>query len=369
MTNLGVLKETAALEKRVALVPEGVKRLLAKNPSLKIAVEQGAGAAAGFTDELYSAAGATMCTRAEVLAVDVILTINSPTAAECTSVKKGALLVALHDPAARKTDIDALASRGVLPLVLEKIPRISRAQSMDVLSSQANLAGYRAVLEAATHYPKLFPLMMTSAGSAKPARVMVLGVGVAGLQAIATAKRLGAVVEAYDVRPEVKEQITSLGAKPIELDVGEQASGAGGYAKELSPEAKAKQQQALQDYLAKADVIITTAQIPGKPAPVLVTEAALKAMQPGSVVVDMAAASGGNCPLTEANKVVVKHGITLVGYTDYPSRMASTASSFFSRNMENLLGLIIKNSAVQMDGTDEILAASIAKPADGAKAA
>jgi NAD(P) transhydrogenase subunit alpha len=234
---------------------------------------------------------------------------------------------------------------------------------MDVLSSQANFAGYRAVIEAAAHFGRFFPTMMTAAGSSKPAKAIILGAGVAGLQAIAVARRMGANVEAFDVRPEVKEQIQSLGAKFIEIDIGESGAGAGGYAKELSPEAKAKQQKGLTERLKKADVVICTAQIPGRPAPVLVTEEAVQGMAPGSVIVDLAAASGGNCPLSEADKIVVKHGVTLIGITNFPALVPSDASNFYARNLINLLFLVIKpgdTPTLNLDLQDEIIAAALA---------
>jgi NAD(P) transhydrogenase subunit alpha len=237
--------------------------------------------------------------------------------------------------------LKAMLAKGIIYLAMERIPRISRAQSMDALSSQSNIAGYRAVIEAAAHYGRFLPLMMTSAGSAKPARLVVLGAGVAGLQAIATARRLGADVYAYDVRPETKEQIESLGAKAIELDLGESGSGEGGYAKELSDEAKAKQQQLLCDELSKAHVIITTALIPCRPAPTLITEAVVERMREGSVIIDLAAANGGNCPLSEADKVVVKHGVIIVGHTNYPSMVPSDASAFYAGNIMNLLNIMV----------------------------
>jgi NAD(P) transhydrogenase subunit alpha len=234
-----------------------------------------------------------------------------------------------------------MVENGVTVLGMERMPRISRAQSMDALSSQSNIAGYRAVIEAAARYGRFFPMMMTSAGSAKPARLVVLGAGVAGLQAIATARRLGADVHAYDVRPETKEQIESLGAKAIELDLGESGAGEGGYAKELSDEAKAKQQQLLADELAKAHVIITTALIPCRPAPELITEEVVQLMRDGSVIVDLAAANGGNCKLTEADEIVVRHGVILVGHTNYPSMVPADASGFYAKNLANLLEIMV----------------------------
>jgi NAD(P) transhydrogenase subunit alpha len=246
---------------------------------------------------------------------------------------------------------------------MELIPRTSRAQSMDVLSSQAGIGGYRAVLEAASRYGRFFPMMMTSAGSAKACKFAVLGVGVAGLQAIATARKLGAMVEAYDVRKEVREQILSLGAKVIDLDVGEEGSGTGGYAKELSEEAKRKQQAALTERLKGFDVIVSTANIPGRKSPVLITEDAVKGMRPGSVIVDMAAANGGNCPLTEADKIVIKHGVVLVGITNYPALVPSDASHFYAQNLVNLLDILWTkkegSASQELNLTDDIVAASL----------
>jgi NAD(P) transhydrogenase subunit alpha len=277
-------------------------------------------------------------------------------------MKKGSLLLSHIEPFNNDGCMEKLAEAGVNAMGLELIPRISRAQSMDVLSSQANIAGYRAVIEAASHFGKFFPTLMTSAGSAKAAKVIVLGVGVAGLQAIATARRLGGNVEAFDVRPEVKEQVQSLGAKFIDIDLGEDGSGSGGYAKELTEEAKAKQQAALQEKLKKADIVITTALIPGRPAPLLVTEEAVKGMAPGSVIVDMAAANGGNCALTEKNQTAVKHDVILIGNTNLLANMPGDASNFYGRNLINLLALIIKAEeppVINLDLEDEIIATAL----------
>ena len=331
----GIPKEYTAGETRVAATPETVKKLCAAG--LAVAIETGAGLGAHFTDESYAAAGAEIVDPAHALAADVVFKIHKPTPAEIQRMKSGAVLISLLDMCHDDGTFDLLAAQGVDSFALEMIPRLSRAQTMDVLSSQANIAGYRAVLEAARLYGRFFPMMMTSAGSAKPARVVVLGAGVAGLQAIATARRLGAQVWAYDVRPEVKEQIQSLGAKFIEFDLGESGSGSGGYAKALSPEAQKKQQQLLQEELKKADIIISTALIPCMPAPLLITEETVKGLHEGAVIVDLAAASGGNCPLTEADQVVVKHGVILCGITNFPALMPSDASNFFARNVYNFL--------------------------------
>jgi len=364
-----VPKESDKNETRVAVTPDTVKRILALFDGATFSIEKGAGDTAAFTDASYKEAGATIVTAAKAYDADVVLRVNAPTAEEAKKLKKGSLLIGNLDPFAHEALFKSLAKAGVNALAMERIPRISRAQAMDTLSSQANIAGYRAVLEASNLYNKFFPVMMTAAGSSKPANVIVLGVGVAGLQAIATAKRLGAKVQAFDVRPEVKEQVESLGAKFIEIDLGEDGSGEGGYAKELSKEAQKKQQAALQEILKKADIVITTAQIPGRAAPELVTEGAVKGMAAGSIVVDMAAGGynlahqvkGGNCKLTEADKVVEKHGVTIVGYTNYAGFVASDASSFFGRNIFNLLKIMVGEDKTKLhyDMEDEIIAKAL----------
>ncbi|MFT7433978.1 MAG: NAD(P) transhydrogenase subunit alpha [Alphaproteobacteria bacterium] len=358
-------------ENRVAMTPDTVKRTLNKFKGVKIAVEKGAGKTAYIEDQAFKDAGAVVVSRAEAFSGNIVLTVNAPTKADIKHMTKDTLLIGSLDPSVNAELFKEFAKKGVNALATEKIPRISRAQAMDTLSSQANIAGYMSVLEATNHFNKFFPVMMTAAGSSKPAKVIILGVGVAGLQAIATAKRLGASVEAFDVRPEVAEQVESLGAKFIDLDLDEDGSGEGGYAKELTKEGKEKQQAALQEYLKKADIVITTAQIPGRQAPVLITENAVKGMKDGSVVIDMAAGGfnkankvdGGNCPLTEADKVTVKHGVTLVGYTDYASRMAGDASAFFSRNLLNILPLLLEvkeeKASLIYNMEDEIIAKSL----------
>jgi NAD(P) transhydrogenase subunit alpha len=336
---VGILKENEEIEARIAASPDSVSRLL--KLGLEVVVEKNAGLLSGFTDDAFEAAGAEIVSSEEVCAADFIFSINLPSADVLEKLKSSSMLVTLPGLCEDDGTFKALAENKVDVLALERIPRISRAQSMDVLSSQANIGGYRAVLEATVQYKRFFPLMMTSAGSAKPARVVILGVGVAGLQAIATARRLGAQVLAYDVRPETSEQVESLGAKFIELDLGEEASGEGGYAKELSDEAKMKQQQMLSEELQKADILISTAAIPCRPAPRLILEDTVKGMRVGSVIIDMAAATGGNCELTEAGTVVVKHGVTIVGHTNYPAMLAADASSFFARNLVNLMELLV----------------------------
>jgi H+-translocating NAD(P) transhydrogenase subunit alpha len=334
-----LLKESLPGETRVALSPEIVKKLIAKG--FEIAVVSGAGEKAHYTDEQYRDAGAVVAEEAQAMQAAILVKVRKPTLDEVKRLPADAILIAHVESCGTDEILNALLEKGITYLAMERIPRISRAQSMDALSSQSNIAGYRAVIEAASHYGRFLPLMMTSAGSAKPAKLIVLGVGVAGLQAIATARRLGADVSAYDVRPETKEQIESLGAKAIELDVGESGSGEGGYAKELSDEAKAKQQQLLADELSKAHVIITTALIPCRPAPTLITEEVVKNMREGSVIIDLAAANGGNCPLTEADKVVVKHGVILVGHTNYPAMVPTDASAFYAGNIMNLLNIMV----------------------------
>ncbi len=334
---IGVPKESRSGETRVAATPDSVKKL---KKHFQIAVEKGAGAASHYPDEAYLAAGAELVDTNAAFGCDAVIKIHKPNASELQKMKKGAVLVSLLEPYLQDGTLEALAAAGIDALALELIPRTSRAQAMDVLSSQAGVAGYRAVLESATRYGRFFPMMMTSAGSVKACKFAVLGVGVAGLQGIATARKLGAQVEAYDVRPEVKEQIISLGAKPIELDIGESGSGTGGYAKELSEEAKQKLQAALASRLKNFDIILTTANIPGRKSPILVTEETVKGMRPGSVIIDMAAANGGNCPLTEPGKIVEKYGVTLVGITNYPALAPTDASHFFAQNLVNLLAIL-----------------------------
>jgi NAD(P) transhydrogenase subunit alpha len=336
---VGICKENGNAESRVAATPDSVGRLI--KLGLDVAIEKGAGVLSGFPDAAFESAGASVVSSGDVYAADFVFSINLPSPSVLKKLKSGTMLVTLTGLCEDDGTFKSLAEKKVDVLALERIPRISRAQSMDVLSSQANIGGYRAVLEATVQYKRFFPLMMTAAGSAKPARVVILGVGVAGLQAIATARRLGAQVWAYDVRPETSEQVESLGAKFIELDLGEEGSGEGGYAKELSDEAKKKQQQMLSKELQKADVLISTAAIPCRPAPRLITEETVKGMREGSVIIDMAAATGGNCELTEAGSVVIKHGVQIVGHTNYPAMVPADASSFFARNLVNLMEILV----------------------------
>ena len=354
---IGVPKETRLGETRVASTPDAVKKFIKKG--YQVVVEKGAGAAAKYTDELFASSGAQIVDRETTFGADIVLKIHKPTPIEIRLMKKGALLVSLLEPYNKDGTLEGLAEAGVNAIALEMIPRTSRAQSMDVLSSQAGLAGYRAVLEAASRYGRFFPMMMTSAGSTKACKMAVLGCGVAGLQAIATGRKLGAMIEAYDVRPEVKEQIISLGAKNIELDIGETGSGTGGYAKELSPEAKLKQQAALTAKLKNFDIIISTANIPGKKAPVLIQEEAVIGMRAGSVIVDMAAANGGNCPLSEADKIVEKHGVILVGITNFPALTPTDSSHFFAQNLVNLLDVVWNAEKTEINLADDIVAAAL----------
>jgi len=357
---VGIPKEIKAGETRVAATPETVSKIRARGFS--VVVERGAGASSHLPDEAYAEAGATMVDTAEALAADVVLKVTKPTLGEIQQMTSGAILMSYLDMCHDDGTWARLAEAGVNAFGLELIPRISRAQTMDSLSSQANIAGYRAVLEATNLFARFFPMMITSAGSAKPARVIVLGAGVAGLQAIATAKRLGAQVWGYDVRPEVKEQIQSLGAKFIDLNVGESGAGKGGYAKELSSEAQQREQALLGEELKKADIIVSTALIPCRAAPVLITEDAVRGMRKGSVIIDMAAASGGNCPLTEPDKTVSKYGVIICGITNFPALMPTDASNFLARNLLNLLLLVVdENGNIDLDGRldDDIVACSL----------
>ncbi len=361
---IGIPAETRAGETRVAATPETVKKLIAAKHVIR--VQSGAGVAASIPDSEFTAAGATIvATAAEVYQQSaLVLKVRGPQADEITQLKSGQVLIGILN----RFDVaglEALAKQGVTGFALEAAPRITRAQSMDVLSSQANIGGYKAVVMAADHYGRMFPMMMTAAGTIKAARVVVMGVGVAGLQAIATAKRLGAVVEATDVRPATKEQVESLGAKfidvPFETDEEREiAKGVGGYARPM-PEAWMKRQaQLVAERVKQADIVITTALIPGRPAPVLVTEDMVKSMKPGSVIVDMAAEQGGNCPLTERDQVVKKHGVTLIGHTNFPALVPTDSSALYARNLLDFLKLIVdKEGQLVIDREDEIVTACL----------
>ena len=347
---VGVPKETAENERRVALVPEVVKRLAAKE--IGVVVESGAGAGALLPDELFTDAGAEI---GDPWSADVVAKVAPPTGDEIAKLGQGSILIGFLQPLSNPEVGERLSSGGVTAFAMESIPRITRAQAMDALSSQANIGGYRAALLAATHLQRFFPMLMTAAGTIRPANILVLGVGVAGLQAIATARRLGAQVTGYDVRPEVAEQVQSLGAKW--LDVGIEAAGEGGYARELTDEERAKQQQGLQDAIANFDAVITTANVPGRKAPTLVTAAAVESMKPGSVIIDMAGESGGNCELTQPGETLVQHDVTIVAPLNLPSQMAEHASQLYARNVQSLLELMVgEDGQVSLDFEDEIIA-------------
>ena len=348
---VAVPKETAPGERRVALVPEVVRRLAGLG--LEVAVEPGAGAGARIPDDAFAEAGATL-TAEGLWDADVLVKVQPPSAEEVGRLGSGTLLVGFLAPLTAPDTTRALAQAGVTALAMEAIPRISRAQSMDALSSQATVAGYRAGLIAAQELGRFLPMLTTAAGTIPPAKVLVLGAGVAGLQAIATSKRLGAVVTGYDVRPEVADQVQSLGAKF--LDLGVQAVGEGGYARELTEEERAQQQAALQDAIAGQDAVITTALVPGRPAPTLITADAVRRMAPGSVVVDLAAEAGGNCELTEPGQTVVREDVTIAGPLNLPSTMPEHASRLYARNMQALLELITTEGALTLDFDDEVVA-------------
>ncbi|MBA3597082.1 MAG: Re/Si-specific NAD(P)(+) transhydrogenase subunit alpha [Methylibium sp.] len=365
---IGIPRETAAGETRVAVTPETVKKLKAQGHTL--AVQSGAGVAASVTDEAYTAAGAEIVDAATALGCELVLKLRSPSDTERTQMKPGAALVGMLNPFDR-LGLQLLADAHLTAFALEAAPRTTRAQSMDVLSSQANIAGYKAVMVAADKYQRFFPMLMTAAGTVKAARVVILGVGVAGLQAIATAKRLGAVIEASDVRPSVKEQVESLGAKFIDVpyetpEEKEAAEGVGGYAKPMPPSWLERQKVEVAKRVAAADIVIATALIPGRAAPTLVTEDMVKAMKPGSVLVDLAAGKaadgiGGNCPLTEADKTVIKHGVTLVGETNLPALVGADASALYARNVLDFLKLVLEKdaAALKIDLEDDIVKACL----------
>lgn len=335
---LCVIKETAAGERRVSATPETVKKFIALGAT--VAVEQGAGQGASIADEAYAGAGASVADRASIIAgADAILSVQAPASETIVGVRRGAWLVGIMNPFTDVSKIERLADLGIEALAMDFMPRITRAQSMDTLSSQSNLAGYKAVLDAAAEFGRAFPMMMTAAGTISAARAFVMGVGVAGLQAIATARRLGAQVSATDVRSAVREQIQSLGAKPVFVDqvAGIEGEGAGGYAGEMSAEYQKAQAELISSHIAKQDVVITTALIPGKPAPRLISDAQIASMKPGSVIVDLAAEHGGNVEGSVLGEVVVRHGVTIVAHRNVPSRLAADASALYSRNMLNFL--------------------------------
>ncbi|MGE0736556.1 MAG: Re/Si-specific NAD(P)(+) transhydrogenase subunit alpha [Alphaproteobacteria bacterium] len=354
---IGVPKERRAGEARVAISPDTVKKY--RELGFEVAIETGAGAGASMTDEAYKAVGATIVgTPAEAFGADFVIKVQRPTDDEIRLMKAGTILACIVSPYADRAASEACARQGVVLFAMEFMPRITRAQTMDVLSSQSNLAGYRAVIDASAEFTRALPMMMTAAGTVAAARVLILGAGVAGLQAIATARRLGAIVSAFDVRPAVKEQVQSLGAKFVEVASEETKSAetAGGYAKEMSKEYQEKQRALIHETLKKTDIAISTALIPGKPAPVLITEEMVKDMKPGSVIVDLAVEAGGNCPLSEPGKVVKKHGVTIVGHLNVPSRIAVDASSLYARNLYSFLATMVdKEKKFAINWDDEII--------------
>ena len=358
---LAVPKETAPSERRVALVPDTVRKLTARG--IEVLVERGAGDGALIPDAAFTDAGAQVTDdQAAVWGSDAVVTIAPPAPADIARMREGALLVGFLQPLTSTATAIAARDAKVTALAMEAIPRISRAQAMDALSSQSNVAGYEAVVLAAESLQRFFPMLMTAAGTIPPAKVLVLGAGVAGLQALATARRLGAVTTGYDVRPEVAEQVQSLGSNF--LDLGIEAAGEGGYARELTAEERAAQQQALTDAIKGFDVVITTALVPGRPAPKLVSAEAVEGMKPGSVIVDLAGESGGNCELTEPGQTAVKHGVTILSPLNLPAQMAEHASQLYARNVQELLGLIVpapeEGGTVQvvLDWDDEIVSGS-----------
>lgn len=359
---LAVLNESASLEGRVAVTPELVKKYV--HDGFHVAVQSGAGLLSGFTDEAYKKAGAKIEPGAKgALALsDLLLKVQPPSVEEINALNDRATIIAMVDPYRNAALFDAFNKKNITAFAMELVPRTTRAQSMDVLSSQANLAGYRAVLEAATIYSRAFPMFMTAAGTIAPARVFVMGAGVAGLQAIATARRLGAIVSGTDVRAVAKEQVESLGATfvMVEDDAAKSAETSGGYAKEMSDEYKQKQAALLAEHIKKQDIVICTALIPGKPAPVLVTEEMVATMKPGSVIVDLATVQGGNCPLSRANDIVEKHGVKIAGFVNISGRVGADASALYGKNIQNFMNLIIepKGPAFAFNWGDDIVQAA-----------
>jgi len=359
---LAIGKETATAEKRVAASPESVRKLIALG--FDVSVESGAGLTAAVTDDMFAQAGAKIAQGADVYKdADVVLRVRHPAASEIAAMKNGAILLAQLAPYQEKETLQALAAQGVTAFAMEFVPRITRAQTMDVLSSQANLAGYRAVLEAAAAFGRAFPMMMTAAGTVPPAKVFIMGAGVAGLQAIATARRLGATVSATDVRPAAKEQVQSLGASfvMVENEETKAAETSGGYAKEMSDDYKRQQAELIAETIKKQDVVITTALIPGRPAPKLVTEEMVRSMKPGAVIVDLAVEQGGNCALSKAGEIVEVGGVTIVGHLNLPSRIAVDASALYARNLLNFLTPLVdkETKALKLNREDDIVKASM----------
>jgi proton-translocating NAD(P)+ transhydrogenase subunit alpha len=353
---IGVPKETAEGERRVALVPEVVGKLSGQGH--EVLVQRGAGAGALIPDQAFEDAGAQLVDDAAVaLGADLVVKVAAPSAEEIVRLGSDSVLIGFLGPLTNGEGVRAIAAAGVTSFAMEAVPRISRAQSMDALSSQANIAGYRSALIGAQELGRFYPMLMTAAGTIRPATVLVLGAGVAGLQAIATARRLGAVVQGFDVRAAVKEQVESLGAKFLEFDLGGDLEGAGGYAKELTAEQQAKQQELMAEAIGKVDVVITTALVPGRRAPILVTEQAVKLMKPGSVIVDLAGEAGGNCELSEPGQTVLRHDVKILAPLNVPSTMAEHASQLYARNIQALLGLMVSDEGeLALDFEDEVIA-------------
>ena len=359
---VGVPKETSEGERRVALVPEVVRKL--SRPAgedgaeaIEVVVERGSGSGALLPDSQFEEAGARMTEDpGEVWSSDVVVKVAPPTPEEIQRLSSDTTLIGFLQPLTNADGVRAIAQTGATSFAMESIPRISRAQSMDALSSQANISGYRAALMGAEELGRFYPMLMTAAGTIRPATVLVLGAGVAGLQAIATARRLGAVVQGFDVRAAVKEQVESLGATFLEFDLGGDLEGAGGYAKELTPEQQQRQQELMAEAIGKVDVVITTALVPGRRAPILVTEEAVKLMKPGSVVIDLAGEAGGNCELSEPGQTITAHDVIISAPLNVPSTMAEHASQLYARNIESLLGLMIKEGSIELDFDDEVIA-------------
>ena len=354
---VGVPRERADGERRVALVPESVKKLVAAG--VAVVVERGAGEGSFASNEQYQQAGATIGDADEALGADIVVKVAKPTTEEIAKLRPGAMLITTLQPLTNHDLVRALAAGKVTSLSMDSIPRVTRAQPMDSLSSQSNIAGYKAVLNAAAALPKFFPMLTTAAGTVTPARVFVIGAGVAGLQAIATARRLGAVVEAFDTRPVVKEQVQSLGAKFIEIDLGQSGEGAGGYARELTPEEQGKQRELMAERIAASDVVITTALVPGRKAPILITADVARSMRPGSVIIDLAAEMGGNCELTKPGEVNIVNGVRIDGTLNLPSSVSAHASQLYSRNVSALLGLVLKDGTLNVDMNDEIIKGAV----------
>ena len=350
-----VLKETAAGEKRVAATPETVKKLVAAGA--RVRVEPGAGLGAGITDQAYLDAGAQLAAADARATADVVLCVQAPPADAIAGLREGAVLVGVLHPQADAARAQALQARGIRAFPLERLPRTTRAQAMDVLSSQASMAGYKAVLIAAQLAPRFFPMLTTAAGTIRPSKVLIVGAGVAGLQAIATARRLGAQVEGFDVRPETREQIESLGGKF--LDLGVSAAGEGGYARQLTDEERAEQQRRLAEHLKNIDVVVCTAAVPGRPAPKIISAAMVAGMKPGSVIVDLAAETGGNCELTQPGQTVDSGGVAVDGPLNLASMGAQHASEMYARNVYNFASLLLKDGALAFDWNDELLAKTV----------